>query len=85
MTSLTKDPHPQAKIFFLCRLEDLPRLLRLLPGLHFYLVFSGPEKFPRKTTFRRFFSENPRKQSDAKELTTKPFKTTTLKRVMNNE
>jgi len=34
MTSLTKKPHPPGKNFsFECRLEDLPCLLRLVPGL----------------------------------------------------
>jgi len=34
MTSLTKNPHPPTKkILFECRLEDLPRLLTLRPGL----------------------------------------------------
>jgi len=33
MTSLTKKTQPQSKkIFFGCRLEDLPRLLTLRPG-----------------------------------------------------
>jgi len=33
MTSLTKNPQPPSKkIFFGCRLEDLPRLLTLRPG-----------------------------------------------------
>jgi len=34
MTSLTEKPVlPKQKNFFQCRLEDLPRLLSLLPGL----------------------------------------------------
>jgi len=37
MTSLTKNPHPPSKKFlFECRLKDLLRLLRLLPGLRAY-------------------------------------------------
>ena len=68
MTSLTKNPQPPSKkIFFECRLEDLPHLChRLLPGLQ-----SIPDRrnSPAKPcAFRRFFSENPRILADAKEL-----------------
>jgi len=57
------------KIFFECRLEDLPRLLTLRPGPY-------PEQKRRYSrvkprAFRRFFSEIPRKQLDAKEFTMK--------------
>ena len=54
MTSLTKNPHiPSKKFFFECRLEDLPRLLRLLLCLQSILDRRNSRK---ATAFRRFFS-----------------------------
>ena len=61
-----KPASPKQTIFFKCRLEDLPHLLRLIPGLQ-----SIPDRRNSHTkphAFRRFFSENPRNQPDAKEL-----------------
>jgi len=67
MTPLTKKPHPPSKNFFFeCRLEDLLHLLRLLPGLKSIPDRRNSRAKPR--AFRRFFSENPRNQPDAKEL-----------------
>ena len=67
MTSLTKKPHSSSKKFFSeCKLEDLPRLLRLLPGLQSIPDWRNSRAKPR--AFRRFSlrkSPNP----DAKELT----------------
>jgi len=45
-------PHNQ-KIFFKCRLEDLPRLLRLLPGL--YSIQDRRNSHTKPRAFRRFF------------------------------
>ena len=61
-----KAASPRQKSFFECRLEDLPCLLRLLPGLQSILDRRNSRTKPR--AFRRFFSENPQKQSHAKEL-----------------
>jgi len=63
MTSLTKIRTPQGKkIFFECRLEDLPCLLTL--GPHQYLKQERRYSRAKPRAFRRFFSENPRKQPD---------------------
>ena len=61
MTSLTKNSHPPSKKFFFeCRLEDLPRLLRLLPGLQSIPDWRKSRAKPH--AFRHFFfrkSPNP--------------------------
>ena len=58
---------PKQNFFFECRLEDLLRLLTLRPGPEPEQERRYSHAMPR--AFRRFFSENPRKQPDAKELT----------------
>jgi len=59
MTSLTKKRTPQAKkIFFECRLEDLPRHLRLLPGLS--NIPDRRNSCAKPRTFRRFFPKIPK-------------------------
>jgi len=48
------------------KLEDLPRLLRLLPGLQ--SISDRRNSCAKSCAFRCFYSENPQKQPDAKEL-----------------
>jgi len=58
MTLLTKKLHPPSKkIFFECRLEDLPRLLRLLAGL--YSIPDRRNSRAKSRAFRRFFPKIP--------------------------
>ena len=61
-----KNRIPQAKnFFFKCRLEDLPCLETFTGSVEHTRPANSRTK-PR--AFRRFFSENPRNQPDAKEL-----------------
>ena len=61
-----KNCTPKQKIFFDCRLEDLPCLLTLQPGL--WPVQERRYSRTKPHAFRLAFSENPRKQPDIKML-----------------
>ena len=68
MTLLTKNPRtPSRKFFFECRLEYLPRLLRLLPGLS--SIPDQRNSHAKPHAFWCFFLGNPQKRPDAKVLT----------------
>ena len=69
MTSVTINLHPPSKkVFFECRLEDLP-IATSFETFTRSVEHTRPEKFPRSHVhLGDFFSENPRNQLDAKEL-----------------
>jgi len=59
MKSLTKNPQPPTKKYFLkCRLQDLPRLLTLRLGLQHLPIGRNSSAKPR--AFRCFFQKSPK-------------------------
>jgi len=69
VTSLTKNPHsPTKKFIFECRLQDLPRLLRLWPGQQHLLDRRNSRAKP--CAFWCFFLGNLQNRPDTKVLIT---------------